>query len=644
MNARRWVLAGVVGLGLATTILWTQAGTGTPGPLPRDPAGGPPSARPTAAGPRGAAARQALRRTVAEPWCHGAPVGRTIEFAFTLDHRVTVRGELPDQPRSVTTMEASRLTGTAAWTVLDRRGDEILLHVALPNVAVTPAAGGHATPEARLATAAAVQALQAGFAVRAGVDGNTRGYRFAADLDAKSRAVARTLVSAFRFVVPEPTAEAWRTEEADASGAYRGDYAARPADTATTDLRIQRRRDRDAPSADALATPEVTGTATASFARHLGWICGADVHETTRTAIANLPAQIEAELVGALRLRAFRDGDVPSPDWSGPWASVSGADEDREASIQATIDARWRRELAGTDLADLLLAADAATDRLARARTFTRLMHWLRLEPGRATQALAMIRTAGDEAPSTRLLVDALGAAGHGEAQTALAELHTDRRQSLTLRHAATQSLFQIRAPQPALVDAVFATVETPATFADLEARSLLLLGTFSDRSDATTLDRLLEYGRRANEPPAVGVWLEALGNTSDARALAAATPYLEAPAPMLRFAAVTALRQQTSPAARRALHQHARTDADARVRRHAVRTLAALDRLGSIELLGEVLREDAEHSVRRASLVELATVAADSALARKLLADAAQQDPEPTLRQLAADLLGRAG
>jgi HEAT repeat protein len=166
------------------------------------------------------------------------------------------------------------------------------------------------------------------------------------------------------------------------------------------------------------------------------------------------------------------------------------------------------------------------------------------------------------------------------------------------------------------------------------------LAGTAADRSQAI-IAQLTEALAESTDENAKGLLLQALGNANSALAMPAVAPYATSASPVLRAAAMDAMRTIALPQADPILRRALATDADPRVRLEAAFALgfrnpdADLFAAEKAALAGE---QDTQ--VRTALLNDLAKLVGVFPEARTVIKAAADNDPSDDVRKAAADLL----
>ena len=283
---------------------------------------------------------------------------------------------------------------------------------------------------------------------------------------------------------------------------------------------------------------------------------------------------------------------------------------------------------------DLLVTVSAGREGDGMPR---RIETALRHDDAAARTALEYVR--GDKA--TKLIVEALAAAGTPAAQEALCELARDRRLPRHVRAETAASLGLLRRPTAATMTAVAELMrgEDP----ELVAPTLFLAGSIAragrddhpTEAEAIELLVLVQAARARGSDDRVEA-LAALGNLGSPGVLPQVRTALAGDDARVRAAGARALRLVPDPAADRLLAATLRSDRDPTVR------AAALFAAGfrKLEPLVDAVAETAETEpiayVRGNAVTLLARHRDVSPRAGRALAFVASHDPRPDLRRLA--------
>lgn len=317
-----------------------------------------------------------------------------------------------------------------------------------------------------------------------------------------------------------------------------------------------------------------------------------------------------SDLQASVRAAARHDGDRPA---SGPA---------RPASREERID-------------DLLAAVAAGREGDALP---ARLEALLRRDDDAVRAALAFIR--GDKA--TKMIVDALAAAGTPTAQDALCALARDVHLPAHVRAEAVSSLGLVRRPTAPTMTAIGDLIRAhdpalvaPALFL---AGSVARAGRTDHPAQAAAIERIvLAETARAHGADETLEALAALGNLGSAAVLPRLRPAVAASNPRIRAAATRALRLVPDAEADELLVTTLRRDHDPTVRAAAIFAAGfrKLDPL--VDALADTAQSDPIEYVRAGAVTLLARNRQISPRVGRALANVASNDPKPDLRRLAA-------
>jgi len=251
----------------------------------------------------------------------------------------------------------------------------------------------------------------------------------------------------------------------------------------------------------------------------------------------------------------------------------------------------------------------------------------------------------GEADPATaRVVIGALGTAGTPEAQGALAELAESETLDIKLRASAIANLGLVEAPTAS-------TLEALEEQADSETRSVrstaaLALGNAartleaSGGEDDSTVPGLLERLASATTPADQALYLRALGNTGDARALPVIETALSSPEERVRSAAAEALRFIADPRADALISRALVEDLSPVVRRSAVLAATFRDFVPLMPAMGAALAKDGDERVRMDIVAALGAARKATPAVIELLRGAAEHDPSAEVRKRAAGYL----
>lgn len=572
---------------------------------------------------------------------YSAPVGQVLRHAFT----ATTTLAMQSRQAAGSTEVSMHIHGGMEVAVVARRADELIARVCFQQVEGTTRQGSNEFPLRRgdpLAQSLAVPTL-----VWMRDDGQTLGYRFAAGTQPEHRNWIRGLWSAHRFVV---TASArWTASEGDVVGTAATDYSwVEPFVTdgviAGGHLRKSKLRYAD-DQPHAVAT--VVGKGEAHLNPSIGWLEQARWQESVQVALDEIAMTTASSMTAEWRLQ---DTDwLPAAElvsWDGSWEPVCGRNE-RGGQIDAEAE-RYRERLSGVGVDQLCaeLAAMVAAGVVGSPEGYGKKLDltWLlKLQPDALARAMQLLPTLSPDVAG--LLLSAIGGTELPQAQAFLAWMFADPAQAVELRQSAAWAMVQVREPALDVVQRFAATLAADRPFDAGVAAGVLALGTMSGRIAATArpaaVEQLLALEGQAERHGALANWLEALGNAGQPEGLAAAQRHQHSDDPMVRTAAVSAVRSVAGDAALALLLAGA-ADAEPMVRARAVELLAERPEAPAFGKIAQVLGQDVEARVRLTAVQVLAGQVAVPQVAQ-LLQRTAAGDADPEVRAAAqAALQGR--
>jgi hypothetical protein len=360
-----------------------------------------------------------------------------------------------------------------------------------------------------------------------------------------------------------------------------------------------------------------------------------------RTALVSLPrAQLAVAQARADALRASA-------------AAVALYQPRSPAEVETNIE---RNELGADTLAEIearltaVQAAGADADRSETDALYLKLKALIYLHPDTAAALGASLVSDNAATPRFRLVAGALGAVGSPEAQTALAAAIRARPTDWPTLSAVTPELCTLPSPTEDAEGAVRSLI--PSADSNTAAMAWLCLGGMArglaqsapPRSAAIVAE--LTQGLEASpDENAKALLLQAIGNANAAAAMPAVSPYASSASPVLRAAAMDAMRGIPLPAVDGALRQALAGDGDAKVRREAAFALGFRPP-DPADFAAEktALAADQDAQVRAALVGDLAKLTGPFPEARALIQSAADNDPSEDVRKAAASLLQMLG
>jgi hypothetical protein len=462
--------------------------------------------------------------------------------------------------------------------------------------------------------------------------------------------LARAILSATQVVRGPDGQAAWEVEEDGPSGTYLTRYEA----GAEGGLRKRRlRRKEAAPAAGELTSPreQPEGELTGRLDER-GRLLSLEGTEGLTTTIAG---RIIARTETALKLRLLSEEQVPEADRQVLLAEAEARGAGRQplalaADGKASERALQRSELgtAGADslLADLARAERAAKGSVDETALYLKFKALVYLEPGVSGRLGRRLLEAPAEGVALRVLSQALASSGEPAAQEALAAVVRARQTDWPVMAELLPALGAARAPNEA-IESVLRELARTAGNADVRTTAQLALGALGRNLAATSPARAGAIVRTAladlaaaRTPGDRRQALLVLGNTGAPEVLAAARPYLVAPEPEVRSAAVAALRWMPGPEVDALLLRALKEDEDQGTRLEALTALELRPATSAVVAgLREAARADRVVTARLAALALLARWREAYPEAEAALREAAN-DPVAEVRSAAAELL----
>lgn len=308
---------------------------------------------------------------------------------------------------------------------------------------------------------------------------------------------------------------------------------------------------------------------------------------------------------------------------------------------------QWQKVLNGATEQELVAQLDALEPENVELQrdNLAQLEALLHLQPELARNLTPQVVAASETAASVAL--SALINVATPEAQIALHEVINADNIKRGRRESAIAGLGMVAEP----------TAETIEMAEDLSANpeaeghrtATLALGNIAghliragEEQGEELFESLLRKLEQTTVPGEQVLFLSALGNTADLRLPQALQPWLEHETELLRVDATEALRLVGSDDALTTLGRIALTDEAPGVRRAALASLKFRLLERSLRVLSDALQGDPNVEVRGEALVALGR--AQSPEAGELLAWAAENDPDETLRNRASQMLGDRG
>lgn len=548
-------------------------------------------------------------------------------FVYAVD---TVRGATVGGASQDAQKVLSRLAGTLALTVTgqDASGVQIRAELRLPRFEVTPKQEEDSS--AGLVKPFYFSALRTG---------EMTAFYFAKDAPTEARILLKGLTTALQLVAPPASGATWRVTEQDVSGEYEAAYRVSGGGVHKAKEKYLRSRGQTGLIALPADSTYAVKSAIDFEVDRTGWprtvvedesldvtVDGTHVVATSKTTARLVSIEAGSDL-GRARNEADFDSDVLG-----------------HAASTALLKRQADKGLVDGKTFPGLQAELVSPDVHVRNRTQARMSALFRLDPAAAREAEeAILRGAIDENAKKRLL-GALGGAGTPEAQRSLASILDGAEVPRSMRVSAAVSLGVSKNPTEEAEQAISKAMDSPdkdvastAALASGSQAHTMTIEQSGDPKDAveTLIARLTSAatdGERA-------LYLRALGNSGDLRALPAIQPYLSHPDTTLRGVAAWSLRFMLGGEVD-ALVVAAMADKEVTVRIAAVETVTFRPVAGVLARLDELLRGDPETSVRMAVLNAMHTKRNEAPTIEASLTWAAENDPSSEVRVLAKQLL----
>lgn len=495
--------------------------------------------------------------------------------------------------------------------------------------------------------------------------GHVREVRLDGSLGSLSSGMGRALIAAVQVVVASDNGSIWTVAEEDPNGPYLARYEVLGETTRESpDVATIRKRkvrylgdaDRHGFGGDRLPTSIVpAGSMTARYDRRAGRLLSlagteSQVFSVAGREVARTETSIElndfhgAELDAAESARVW--GEAMAREARGPGVSLAWRPD---PSIgRAALD---RNTLGDADLDELLAEiqrAEGGERGDGETQLFLKLRSLLSLEPATAERIAMRLNGAPSGSLTFGLLAGTLSAAGHAEAQAALAEVLKRRRGEPEIVNRLLPLLAAVEEP----------TLATEATLRGLAFDSLdpelahaarLALGAVAravsvhapERGEEIVASLIAVYGREP-EGEMVLRLLSVLGNTGARAALPIVKRYLGSASIERRVAATAALRFIPGPESDSLLAGVLVDDPVAEVRREAADAMGYRPVTESmLEAQSEAFRNEATDPVRLTLLENIWFAGREFTAARHIVEEAAEADSSDQVRAKAARLVG---
>jgi len=540
--------------------------------------------------------------------------------------------------------------GDLEWTIAARRPGEILALVRLQDLKLDSAD----TPASKAAAAEVAAECQVPLFVKMSEDGQLLGYAFDKRQGFEARTMLRGLLGPLAFVVPFDAAKTWDVESDDQVGTFSAHYRRMSAKhDGGMELRRSKTRYLTMVGFDeGVGKHEISGVSSARIDKELGWLCHAAVDESLEMALPIGAGSARSRVKITLKLtKADWVAEVCEADpWSRAFMPVSGVHMDDAHEAMET--ARWREQLEGVTLQDLLIELEAllASGKESSQETmqaWTKIAWLVTLDKKVAAELRDVILANAVNEKVATMCLSALGKAGTPAAQAALVGVLESARLSSAVRSSAAIGMYGLQKPGKEVFQSLSRQVGDLTELDEVRGSSLLAFGVLAGRSSKpmgdgqTPTQHLLGMETKAERADASASWLDALGNSRDADTLDRVVAHLKHKDPQVRQSAVEALRGHEDPRAARAIERLAMHDQDINVRVRAMQVLGMRNDRHAAMTLVRLARQDKSPVMRRAAIREISGMGHPDA--KTLLTHSAKNDPDKGVREFAKKLLDSA-
>jgi hypothetical protein len=322
--------------------------------------------------------------------------------------------------------------------------------------------------------------------------------------------------------------------------------------------------------------------------------------------------------------------------------SATISKQEREAIIQ-------RSEL-GQETLESLVAQLAQAESNGKSRDtplYLKFKALAYLHPETSSSLGKLLYTAHPQSLTMRILVDALSAAGHAQAQEALVNVIRARPSDSPALLTLVKGLGSVESPTM-LAENTLRDLAANAPDWDVAATAQLALGTMARNLADTSPERSGKIVERVvseiNSSPSedrTRLLLLVLGNAGSIQALPTITRFVADPAPAVRSTAVLALRWIESGKADTLLTKALSSDPDPAVRLEATFALSFREPTPyTFQAQKRAFLEDQAVMVRLAALENLWNVHKSFPEVRRLVKQSAAHDPSKEVRKAAAEIM----
>lgn len=518
-----------------------------------------------------------------------------------------------------------RVVGQLSLTVMGREGNQVRLRADLlpKQVDVSPKSDKNG-----------VDLLAGTFYLITTTKGEIKEYFFPKNIAVEARTLLSGIVNSLQVIRADGNSAKWQTIEADVSGQYSASYSAKDASTIEKSKNQYLRTRSPSGFLPMQKDTQFAVTSTANFALDdSGWPKSLTEKETLE--VSTLGMRVTGSIASTIKLT----GVTNHPEWTGDFPE--GVESERVSEAQAMALSKKNADInmvGGRSFAQIALELNAKTND-GRSRAQARMAALFRVNPEEAKNAVEEVLHGSGDDNSKRRLIGALGSAGTPEAQHELARL-LESPEAEDLRVNAAVALGLSKNPTQETMQALDKAADSKNSA--LANASILATGNAvramnADQSGNTTdaVQSLIDGLANATTDAQKQLYLDALGNTGDVRALAAIMPYLTNASVQLRATATTAMKFMNGPVADQAIIT-AFSDAEMLIRRAAVFTVAFRPIAGVLPALDTLLKTEKEMTVRMEILSAMNTKLAEETAVIESVTWAMDNDPSPKVREFA--------
>ncbi len=549
--------------------------------------------------------------------------GRTFVYDVAASRTMGAPGAAPSV--------ATDIRGTLSFTVVGAAEEGAALRVVLASPSRT---------DRPVRAGADVATLGTPFFVVMGESGAITGWYFPRAMPGESRRQLRSIVSGMQWVRGEGAT--WDSPELDEAGQYVGRYQLDGTSVTKSKLHYDLVRTPQGLVPVATVGKYDLGGATRFAMGEGGWPSSVDEDLTTTVSFQGgrlgLSAKMRARLVSTGEDRQYLGSfEVARPSFDPDTDALA---EDAALALRNAD----RGLVQGASFGGLVGDYEASTEHKGRARAVARLGALMRTSPESVREARTRLLAKDTKEATGRALASALGAAGTKEAQQALADALASKDVPVSVKNDAAISLGLTENPT---AEARTALKGAMTQSSDVSQTAALALGNMAgsmakEGQDATDIvDDLLAKLAAATTSEQKVLFLDALGNTGDARALPAIRAHLAEGDASVRLAATAALRFQKADEVDPTLALMVR-DPEVLVRKAALSAMSQRPVQKSLVGLRHVVENEPVKELRKTAIRILARAVDTVPEAEQILAWAAQHDADADVKKAAEDALSR--